>query len=197
MSGSTIAIPGQKCIAIIQGGEVKLIEVRWASKILLTDTLVIAHEEGGRNRLFQAFDLADGSERWRVTSSTAGPTTYRGRELCLVSDTLLAISEEGVIDAIDIGSGVLRWSVLLPLTKAEHLRKDPSRPTLAVVPGGIVLVPQRHNSDATCAFFVELATGVIERVAHPEVNGVIADGEAFLTWGTSAEGGLTTVRRWT
>jgi hypothetical protein len=34
-------------------------------------------------------------------------------------------------------------------------------------------------------------------VPHPEVIGVLADGEAFLTWGPSEAGGTTTVRRWT
>lgn len=195
-SDSTIAIPGEKSIAIVRGDEAKLVEVRWAYKLLLTDTLLIAHDEGGRDRSFQAFDL-DGGERWRVTSSTAGPTSYRGREMRLVGDTALAISEDGVIDAIDVGTGTLRWSIVLPLTKAEHLREDVSQPTLAVVPGGVVIVPQRHNSHAACAFFVELATGTVERVPHPEVIGVLADGEAFLTWGPSEAGGMTTVRRWT
>lgn len=81
----------------------------------------------------------------------------------MVGDTALAISEDGVIDAIDVGTGTLRWSIVLPLTKAEHLREDVSQPTLAVVPGGVVVVPQRHNSHAACAFFVELATGTVER----------------------------------
>lgn len=194
-SRSAIAIPGEKQIAVVREGAVRLIDVRWSYKLALTETTLIAHDEGAR--LFQAFDVADGRERWRVTSSTKGATSYRGRELRLIGSTLLAISEDGVIDAIDVESGTLRWSVVLPLTKAEHVREDAVRQTLAEVPGGIVIVPRRHNSHAACAFFVDLADGKIERVPHPEVIGVIADGPSFWTWSVSAEGGMTTVLRWT